>query len=119
VPFTFKLSQRLARMRHAIPRPSTAAPAAGEGLTGIVAAASRPGTQVVTSAVSPDIVTLVASDRAQCAGRNCDTAEFFDTSRDMPGRRWDAVRLYGSVCYDNVRNRHGACFSRGRRPQLS
>jgi hypothetical protein len=130
MPFTFKLSQRLARMRHAIPRPSTAAPAAGEGLTGAVAAALQPGAQVITSAVLLDIVTLVPSDRAQCAvvevvaqgnptGQNCDTAEFFDTRRGMPGWCWNAVKPYGSICYSNVRNRYGACFTGGRLPQLS
>ncbi len=63
MPFTFKLSQRLARMRRAALLCSTAALAACEKPG--VAGPSEPGSQVVTLIVSPDSITLTPSQSEQ------------------------------------------------------
>src|SRR5882762_6751705 len=67
MPFTFKLSQRLARMRCALILFSTAALVACEKPVGSVAGPTNPGTQVVKVVVSPDVVTLLSSQSKQFA----------------------------------------------------
>ena len=63
MPFTFKLSQRLARMRRAALLCTTAALAACEKPG--VAGPSEPGSQVVKLIVSPDSITLTPSQSEQ------------------------------------------------------
>ncbi len=64
--FTFKLSQRLARMRPVALMLSTAALAACE-TPGVSVSGPQPGTQLVNVVVSPDAITLVPSQTHQFA----------------------------------------------------
>src|SRR2546426_6923512 len=65
--FTFKLSQRLARMRPVALMLSTAALAACETPGGNVSGPPQLGTQLVKVVVSPDAITLVPSQNQQFA----------------------------------------------------
>src|SRR5256885_1324320 len=66
MPFTFKLSQRLARMRCAVLLLSSAVfTTACEKPAASVSGPAQPGTQVVKVVVSPDVVTLLPSHSQQ------------------------------------------------------
>src|SRR5712664_4533021 len=67
MPFTFKLSQRLARMRCALLLFSTAALAACEKPAASISGPTNPGARVVKLIVSPDLVTLLSSQSMQFA----------------------------------------------------
>jgi len=64
MPFTFKLSQRLARMRCLLLLGSTVALAACEKPGGVVAP-SQPGARIVKVILSPDTVTLSPAENQQ------------------------------------------------------
>jgi hypothetical protein len=67
MPFTFKLSQRLARMRCALVLFSTAALAACEKQAASISGPTNPGAQVVKLIISPDVITLLSSQSKQFA----------------------------------------------------
>src|SRR3989442_2811620 len=67
MPFTFKLSQRLARMRCAILLISTAALAACEKPAASISGPTNPGARVVKLIVSPELITLLSSQSMQFA----------------------------------------------------
>ena len=67
MPFTFKLSQRLARMRCALLLFSTAALAACEKPAASISGPSNPGARVVKLIVSPELITLLSSQSMQFA----------------------------------------------------
>src|SRR2546430_14864077 len=65
MPFMFKLSRRLARIRRAALLLSTAASAACEKPGANVSGPAQPGTQVAKVVVSPDNVSLLPSQSKQ------------------------------------------------------
>jgi len=67
MPFTFKLSQRLARMRCALLLFSTAALAACEKPAASISGPTNPGARVVKLIVSPELITLLSSQSMQFA----------------------------------------------------
>jgi hypothetical protein len=74
MPFTFKLSQRLARMR----RQGLLAPASGLSIAAVV---------------SPNVLAHLHHQATAfpALARTAGTAKFFDTWLRMPGRRWKSV----------------------------
>src|SRR5438445_10202056 len=65
MPFMFKLSQRLARLRCATLLLSTAASSACEKPGASVSGPAQPGAQITKVVVSPDGVSLFSSQRKQ------------------------------------------------------